>query len=118
MAQTFTPQAVDPQGGKGGNVFGSLKVTVTNVTIADNYPAGGYAVTPANVGLGNKIVFAVASQVAPLTAALGDTATASIGQIGYNTSTGKIQVFDGAGTEIAASTVLAGGVVQLVAFGY
>ena len=116
MAPTVTPQAVDPHSSTQASPMsiGDIKVTVSNIVFdATSYSAGGFAVTPANLGL-STVLFAIASQIGPSSGAV----TGGVGEFVYNTSTGKIQVFNSTGVEGAPTTTLTGLTAQIIAFGY
>jgi hypothetical protein len=79
-----------------------------------SYPAGGYALTPQQLGLGlNGQVFLV----------LGDMSKTGGWDIGYDYTNAKLQVFDGSGSasaaahEVAPATSLATVTARLMVFG-
>ena len=93
-----------------------LRVTVANVTLssAADYPAGGFSLTPAQLGMSDAVLFAQAEQIAAASAAV----TGGLGNVYYNTATSKLQCFNNGGQEVAANTNLNGAQVQIIAWGY
>lgn len=95
---------------------GDMFFRIVDVTLDNSYPAGGYALAPAALGLGaSGTVFMV------------DAATVSKtgGWLcGWDYTNSKLQVFDGSGAaslamhEIGAGTSLAGVVVRLFVMGF
>lgn len=95
--------------------MGPLKVSVTNVVWdATGYATGGLAISKAQLQLPNTVIFNFASVSAPATAAI----TGGISEAQYNASTGKLQLFNSAGQEVANATTLTGLGIQIVALGY
>lgn len=93
------------------DVFGNLKVTVTDVTFDSAYPSGGEAVTAADLGLHN-VYFGVAN--IKTTAAAGNTVDVYVDP---QTDGSVLLKANAAAAEVGAvdlSTL----VVQVVAFGY
>jgi len=94
---------------------GDLFSRIVDVTLDSNYPAGGYPLTPQQLGFGlnGSIQFVDA----------GTVSKAGGWLVGWDYTNGKLQVFDGSGAasavmhEIAAATSLAGVVVRLQVFG-
>jgi len=93
---------------------GDLFFRVVDVTLDASYPAGGYPLTPQQLGLGtNGVVMMV------------DGSTSKVGgwMVGYDYTNAKLQVFDGSAAanlamhEVIATTVLTGVVVRLLVFG-
>lgn len=93
-----------------------LIVRVVNVVLssAADYPAGGFALSVAALGLNDAVLFAQAEQIGAASGAV----TGGLGNIYYNTATNKIQCFNNGGTEVAANTNLNGAVAQIIAWGY
>lgn len=93
---------------------GDLFERIVDVTLDASYPAGGYALTPQQLGFGLNgsilMVLGAASKTAGWDAA-------------WDYTNGKLQVFDGSGAanvamhEVAAATVLTGVVVRLLVKG-
>jgi hypothetical protein len=95
---------------------GDLFFRIVDVTLDGNYPAGGYPLTPAQLGLGaSGRVFMVDAATVSTT---GGWLT------GWDYVNGKLQVFDGSGAasaamhEVAAATVLTGVVVRVFVMGF
>jgi len=94
---------------------GDLFSRIVDITLDAAYPAGGYALTPQQLGFGanGTILFVDAGTVSKATGWL----------VGWNYSTGKLQVFDGSGaastamSEVGANTVLTGVVVRCQCYG-
>lgn len=93
---------------------GDLAFRVVDVTLDASYPAGGYALTPRDLGFGaNGVIFGV----------FGSGSKTAGWMVGWDYTNNKLQVFDGSGAanvamhEVAAATVLTGVVVRLLAFG-
>lgn len=94
---------------------GDLFFRVVDVTLDNSYPAGGYPLTPAQLGLGaNGVVFMVDP---------GTVSKTGGWLVGYDYTNAKLQVFDGSGVasvamhEVAAATNLTGVVVRMLVFG-
>lgn len=103
-----TPVIVDR--GAAGDLF----FRVVDVTLDGSYPAGGYALTPQQLGFGlNGTIYAV----------LGAFSKTAGWLVGWDFTNGKLQVFDGSGAtsvamhEAAAATVLTTVVARLVVMG-
>lgn len=101
MALTITPVVRDDSAG-------NRKLTVTDITTDANYTAGGFTVTPANLGL-NRVFFATCNIK---TAAAGSTAV----DVFYDEVASKLK-FNAAAAEMANS-LGSGTVVRVVAWGY
>lgn len=115
MAIAITSGVSSPAGNTLPVVTGPLKVTVTNVVWdATTYATGGLAISLAQLQLPNKVIFSLASISAPATGAV----TGGISEAGYNAATGKLQLFNSAGQEVANATTLTGLGIQIIAFGY
>jgi len=93
---------------------GELFFRLVDVTLDGSYPAGGYPLVPKEIGFGtNGVVVHV------------DGAMSKTGgwTVGYDHTTGKLQVFDGSGAanaiahEVAPATVLTGVVARLMVWG-
>ena len=94
---------------------GDLFFRVVDVTLDGSYPAGGYALTPQQIGFGaNGVIY--------LVTAGGYTKTGGWA-VGWDYTNNKLQVFDGSGAanvvnhEVVATTVLTGVVARVIAFG-
>lgn len=105
----ITRQNINPAGGFGDQVFGSLRVVVTTVVLDTSYPTGGSPLTPQQLGLEVACLFAIAS--------LAVQGAGGISEVYYNPVTSKIQAFSSTG-EITAATPLQANTAQIVAFGY
>ncbi len=104
-----TPVIVDR--GAAGDLF----FRVVDITLDASYPAGGYALTPQQLGLGlNGVVYMVDP---------GTVSKTGGWLIGWDYTNSKLQVFDGSGAansaqhEIAAATNVATVVVRCLVFG-
>jgi len=94
---------------------GDLFTRIVDITLDSSYPAGGYALTPQQLGFGanGTVWFLDANTVSKTGGWL----------VGYDYTNNKLQVFDGSGAassamhEIGAGTSLAGVVVRVLAFG-
>jgi hypothetical protein len=94
---------------------GDLFSRIVDVTLDGSYPAGGYALTPQQLGFGlnGQILFVDAGTVSKTGGWL----------VGWDYTNGKLQVFDGSGAasaamhEAGAGTVLTTVVVRLQVFG-
>jgi hypothetical protein len=93
---------------------GDLFQRLVDVTFDGSYPAGGYPLTPAQLGFGqNGVIYFVD----------GATSKTAGWLIGWDYTNSKLQVFDGSGAastamhEIAAATSLTGVVARLLAQG-
>jgi hypothetical protein len=91
-----------------------MNFRVVDVLMDGSYPAGGYPLSPQQLGLGlNGQVFLV----------LGDMSKTGGWDIAYDYTNAKLQVFDGSGAassaahETAAATVLTGVTARLMVFG-
>lgn len=116
MAPTVTNVAADPHSQTQAIpvAVGDLKITVSNITFdATSYSAGGFSITPAQLGL-TTVLFAPCQQIGPSAGAV----TGGLGELAYNTSTNKVQVFNSTGVEGAPTTTLSGLTIQIVAYGY
>jgi hypothetical protein len=115
MAVAITSGVTSPLGNTLPVVTGPLKVTITNVVWdATTYSTGGLAISLAQLQLPNKVVFSIASVSAPATGAV----TGGISEVSFNSATGKLQLFNSAGQEVAAATTLTGLGIQIIAYGY
>ncbi len=115
MAVTITSGVTSPAGVTAPVVVGPLKVSITNVLWdATTYSTGGLAISLAQLQLPNKVIFANASVSVPATAAV----TGGISEVSYNSATGKLQIFNSAGQEVANATTLTGLGIQVQAYGY
>lgn len=93
---------------------GDMFLRVVDVTLDANYPAGGYALTPQQLGFGanGQIMFMDANY-----SKTGGWETA------WDYTNGKLQVFDSSGaagapsTQVAGGTVLTGVVARVMAWG-
>ena len=93
---------------------GDMFERVVDVTLDASYPAGGYALTPQQLGLGlnGQIVFVD-----------GNASKTGGWEVGWDYTNSKLQVFDSSGAvngamhEVAAATVLTGVVVRLLVKG-
>lgn len=93
---------------------GDLFTRIVDVTLDGSYPAGGYPLTPQQLGFGlNGRVFFVAS----------DASSTGGWFVAYDYTNSKLQVFDGSGAanvvmhEVANGTVLTGVVARIMAWG-
>lgn len=115
MAVAITSGITSPAGTTAPAVVGPFKVSVVNVVWdATTYATGGLAITPAQLQLPNKVILSLASVSVPATAAI----TGGISEVTYNAATGKLQLFNSAGQEVAAATTLTGLGIQIIALGY
>lgn len=94
---------------------GDLMFRIVDVTLDNSYPAGGYPLTPQQLGLGlNGTIF----EVDP-----GTVSKTGGWLIGWDYTNNKLQVFDGSGLvnvamhEVAAATNLAAVVARLLVMG-
>jgi|SRR5581483_11953782 len=115
---TITQVAIDPHSQTAIPVaIGDLKMTVTNVvpSAGADYPTGGVAITPQQLGLSN-----VAAGQAEVQASTGTnaTATACAVVVSNNGATVNLKMFSNANAEIANNTNLSGVTFQIIAFGY
>lgn len=92
------------------NVFGSRRVTVTDVTLDSSYPTGGEAITAAQLGL-NTVLFAICN-----VKAVGGTV--NVANAYYDSANAKIKVYDETPAEAANAADLSSLVVRVLAFGY
>jgi hypothetical protein len=93
---------------------GDLFTRVVDVTLDGSYPAGGYPLTPQQLGLGanGQIMFV-------------DANYSKVGgwECAWDYTNGKLQVFDGSGAanaaahEVIATTVLTGVIARLMVWG-
>lgn len=86
-------------------VPGAERFRDVDIALDNNYPTGGYAVTPALFGVNTITAFQLGGWTA--VPAGGHASNQPV----YNRATGKIQVFGPTG-EVAAATSLTGFVVQ------
>lgn len=115
MAPTITQAKTSPAGTTVPGVWGPLKYSVTNVVWdATTYATGGLAISLAQLQLPNAVVFSQCEQNAPAAAAV----TGGVGNAVYNAATGKLQLFNSSGTEVANATTLTGLGIQIIAWGY
>jgi hypothetical protein len=95
---------------------GDMFFRIVDVTLDANYPAGGYALTPAQLGLGAS---GVIYMVDPCT-----VSKTTGWLVGWDYTNGKLQVFDGSGAvnaamnQVAGGTVLTGVVVRCFVMGF
>ena len=91
-----------------------VKMTITTVQGESSYVTGGDTLTASQLGfLGPSAVLLYAAVISTAGSAANST-----GSVGYfNTSTGKLQSFVGAGTEVAATTNVSGNTYTILAFG-
>jgi hypothetical protein len=88
---------------------GDLFERLVDVTLDANYPAGGYALTPQQLGFGLNGQIVLADAVASKTGGW---------EAGWDYTNGKLQVFDSSGAanvaqhEVAGGTVLTGVVIR------
>jgi hypothetical protein len=93
---------------------GDLFERLVDVTLDGNYPAGGYPLTPQQLGFGlnGRVMFADAP-----------ASTTGGWEAGWDYTNGKLQVFDSSGAasaamhEVAPATVLTGVVVRMLVKG-
>jgi hypothetical protein len=104
-----TPTIVDR--GAAGDLF----FRVVDVLLDASYPAGGYPLTPAQLGFGaNGVIFAVIA---------GFDKAGTGWSIGWDYTNSKLQVFDGSGAanavqhQVIATTVLTGIIARIIALG-
>jgi hypothetical protein len=89
---------------------------IVDVTLDGSYPAGGYPLTPAQLGLG------ASGQVFMVDPCTVSKTTGWL--VGWDYTNAKLQVFDGSGAanaamnQVAAATVLTGVVVRLFVMGF
>jgi len=110
------------QGGV-ADALGSVKMTVTTVVGDGAYSAGGTALTGQQLGLPNGVVLATVCSVSNAVANAGSQTNALASNAFYNTSTGKLQMYAGAGTTPnfglnEATGNLSATTVTIIAFGY
>lgn len=94
---------------------GDLAFRIVDVLLDGSYPAGGYALTPQQLGFGlNGTVYL----------AIGGGFSKTAGwSVGYDYTNSKLQVFDGSAAanlamhEVAATTVLTGIIARLIVYG-
>lgn len=100
MALTFAKVNLDNR----NHVLGNRREVVLDVTLDNSYPTGGYALTPATLGVdgATDYVFAQATTTGHLPV--------------YNYGTKKLMVFSG-GTEVSNATDLSAVVLRLIAQG-
>lgn len=92
------------------NVFGSRRVTVTDITLDSSYPTGGEAVTAANLGL-STVLFAICNVKAV-------SGTVNIANAYYDQANSKLKIYDETPGEVANAADLSSNVVRVLAFGY
>jgi hypothetical protein len=104
-----TPTIVDR--GAAGDLF----FRIVDILLDGSYPAGGYALTPQQLGLGvNGVVFMVDP---------GTVSKTGGWLAGWDYTNAKMQVFDGSGAaslamhEVAPGTVLTGVIVRALVMG-
>lgn len=102
--------AITPTVVKRSAVPGAERYTVTHVELDDNYATGGYALTPADLGL-TAVQFAICNLVSPSTEDPVDGAY-------YDVENEKLVCLVN-GDEVADTTTddLSDAVIQVVAFG-
>lgn len=91
-------------------------VTVTQVTLDNSYPTGGYPVTASSLGLPDGLVDAI------LPAGVSQAAITATVIVQYNANTGNLQAFWSAAagaqpTEVTAATNLSAFTFNLIAVG-
>lgn len=95
------------------NTVPNTRAGFATLTPDTSYPTGGYAVTPAQLGL-SRVSFAMCNAVG--SASNNGAATAS-----YNQATGKVQLFTtgttGAQVEVASAANVSGITVNILALG-
>lgn len=93
---------------------GDLFFRVCDITLDASYPAGGYVITPQQMGFGAN------GQIVNMDA---DCSKTGGWTVAWDYINGKLQVFDGSGAanaamhEVAAATPLTAVVVRLMAWG-
>lgn len=92
------------------NVFGSRRVTVTDVTLDSSYPTGGEAITAAQLGL-STVLFAFCNVKAV-------SGTVNVANAYYDSANSKIKVYDETPAEVANAASLASVVIRVMAYGY
>lgn len=104
-------------GGAGNLAYiteGPLKRTVTDITADNAYPTGGYALTPANLGLSQFATHGIANVTTP------SSATTDFAQVHLDTSTRtapKLKFIDQTTAEVANGGDLTAAVVRVTAWG-
>jgi hypothetical protein len=94
---------------------GDLFERLVDISLDANYPAGGYPLTPQQLGFG------ASGQVQFVDA---DASMTGGWQVGWDYTNSKLQVFDGSGAagaamhEVAGGTVLTGVTVRMLCKGY
>jgi hypothetical protein len=81
---------------------GDLFERVVDITLDANYPAGGYALTPQQLGFGLNGQIVLADAVSSKTGGW---------EVGWDYTNSKLQVFDSSGAASAAMHEAAGGTV-------
>ena len=104
--------AITPTAVRRNDVFGNLKVTVTDILCDTSYPTGGYTVTPDNLGL-RGVLFGVVQ--IKTTAALGNAVDGAL--VVTDPVTVKLKL-NAAAAEVANTTNVSTLVATVVAFGY
>jgi hypothetical protein len=94
---------------------GDLFLRVVDVTLDSSYPAGGYAISPQNMGFGlNGRLIAIDP---------GTMSKTGGWLVGWDHTNAKLQIFDSSGAanavshEVIATTVLTGVVVRMTCWG-
>ena len=105
MALTFT--AV---GKSGGDVLGTNRRTVTDITMDSSYLSGGEPVTANNLRLG-RVVYATA-QIQSTSGGAVNVASA-----GYDPATALLHVYDETPAEVASAADIATTVIRVEAYG-
>jgi hypothetical protein len=85
-------------------VVGDRRETITNVTLDNSYPTGGYTITPQNLGLTSRI-----DALHPLTSTSGRT-------FAHDRTNRKLMAHSG-GSQVTAATDLSAEVVRVRAIG-
>lgn len=92
-------------------VFGSRRVTCTEVAFDSAYPTGGESVSAADLGLA-----VVDFSITTIKSATGGGV--NVANAYYNKDTGKVLVYDETPAQAANNADLSALVVQIVAFGH
>lgn len=98
---------------QGDSVMGPWRAKIFQVAVTGPYATGGFPIAATDIGIGHTLFGILLLQV---------IAQASVGATGavFDTSyvNGNLVLIGTAGTEIASTVAMAGGVYQLLAFGY
>lgn len=98
-------------GGLPYRVYGGKKHTVTDLTFDSSYPAGGEAVTPANLNL-NKIDRVENIEITTV------GGTVNVANVTFDAANSKLIVYDETPAEVTDTATLATLVVRVTAEGY